>query len=130
MSIYSSAGPDGYNGALFHSCWDIIKTDVIDFVQSSFNGEELTKFYNHTCLTLIPKKVSPETFAKFRPISLSNLTSKIISKLLAVRLTSILEKLISDNRSGFLKGRLITEMSCLHKRLYKGFPTIIKVETW
>ncbi|XP_055835057.1 uncharacterized protein LOC129903520 [Solanum dulcamara] len=32
MSVHSTAGPDGYNGAFYQSCWHIIKEDVIAFV--------------------------------------------------------------------------------------------------
>ncbi|XP_070054097.1 uncharacterized protein [Nicotiana tomentosiformis] len=65
MSIDSSAGPDGFNGKLFQATWDIIKHDIIEFV---------TKFYSHTCITLIPKVDSPSRFEELRPISLSNYT--------------------------------------------------------
>lgn len=54
MSVDSSAGPDGFNGKFFHTCWDIIKYDVCDFVVEFFSGKKLTKYFTHTCFALIP----------------------------------------------------------------------------
>nr|XP_009797062.1 PREDICTED: uncharacterized protein LOC104243558 [Nicotiana sylvestris] len=105
----STAGPDGFNGSFYQNCWNVIKFDIVDFIQNFFNGKGMAKFYNHPCLILIPKVDSPTNFSKFRPISLSNFTSKILSKILYRRLNPMLEKIISINQSGFVKGRMITD---------------------
>ncbi|XP_075095058.1 uncharacterized protein LOC142173378 [Nicotiana tabacum] len=107
MNASSAAGPDGFNGTFYQKYWNIIKYDIIDFVHNFFNGKVMAKFYTHTCLILIPKVDSPTNFSEFKPISLSNFTSKIISKILSRRLNPMLEKLISDNHSRFVKGRMI-----------------------
>ncbi|XP_075098066.1 uncharacterized protein LOC142175380 [Nicotiana tabacum] len=109
MSSSSVAGPDGYNGTFFQKFWEIIKEDINEFIQDCFNGKRMTKFFSHTCLALIPKVDSPTNFSKLRPISLSNFTSNIISKILAKRLNPMLGKIISENQSGFFKRRMITE---------------------
>lgn len=109
LSAESSAGPDGYNGTFFQSCWDIIKYDIIAFVMKFFRGKPLTKFFSHSYLVLIPKVDTPSSFSEFRPISLTNFTNKVISKILALRLNPLLPSLISENQSGFVKDRLITE---------------------
>lgn len=109
MNPNSAAGPDGMNGKFFQSCWDIIKRDLLAVVQSFFCGHPIPKYFSHSCLVLIPKVDHPSRFSEFRPISLSNFTSKIISKLLCLRLAPILPDLISENQSGFVKGRSISE---------------------
>nr|XP_016473883.1 PREDICTED: uncharacterized protein LOC107795721 [Nicotiana tabacum] len=95
MSIDSSAGPDGFNGKLFQATWDIIKHDIIEFV---------TKFYSHTCITLIPKVDSPSRFEELRPISLSNYTSGFISGRLITENVMLAQEIIHDiskpNRGG------------------------------
>jgi len=64
---------------------------------------------NSTFLVLITKEANPETFDKFRPISLCNASYKIITKLLANRIKPLLDKLISPNQGGFVKGRHILD---------------------
>ena len=45
----------------------------------------------------------------FRPISLSNVTYKIISKVLATRLKPILSDIVSENQTAFTLGRFIID---------------------
>lgn len=45
----------------------------------------------------------------FRPISLINCSFKIITKLLANRLAKVIDSLIDDSQSAYIKGRLIED---------------------
>ncbi|XP_049399720.1 uncharacterized protein LOC125863746 [Solanum stenotomum] len=105
----SAAGPDRMNGCFFQKCWSIINKDLLAVIHSFFSGHLLPKYFSHTCLVLLPKVSNPNKLSEFRPISLSNVTNKIISKLLCLRLAPILPSLISPNQSGFVKGRSISE---------------------
>ncbi|XP_060195408.1 uncharacterized protein LOC132624680 [Lycium barbarum] len=109
LSSESAPGLDCYNGYFYQKCWKIIKRGVTNFVQSFFAGKQLTRFYSHSCLMLIPKVEAPTSFSQMRPISLSNFSNKILSKIVASRLNPYLPRLISDNQNGFINGRLITE---------------------
>ncbi|XP_015068710.1 uncharacterized protein LOC107013272 [Solanum pennellii] len=109
MNPNSAPGPDGIGGKFYQACWNIIKNDLLAAVQYFFCGHVMPKYMSHACLVLIPKIVQPNRFTDLRPISLSNFTNKIISKLLSMRLAKILPSLISDNQLGFVKGRCITE---------------------
>lgn len=60
-------------------------------------------------MCLIPKIDSPSSIRDYRPISLSNVAYKIISKILAERLKSYLNGAISENQTAFIPGRLITD---------------------
>ncbi|XP_075107134.1 uncharacterized protein LOC142180106 [Nicotiana tabacum] len=59
----SAAGPDGFNGCFYHSCWDIISNDVVNMIQAFFEGQRMSRFYTSTCLVLIPKVESPSFFS-------------------------------------------------------------------
>ncbi|XP_059289249.1 uncharacterized protein LOC132042737 [Lycium ferocissimum] len=120
LSPNSAASPDGFNGFFFQSRWQIIKSDLINFVQSFYCGKRLTKYFTHTCLVLIPKVEEPTSFSQLRPISLTNFSNKIISKIMASRLNLLIPKLISGNQSGFISGRLITENILLTQEIIHG----------
>ena len=64
---------------------------------------------NSTFLAVIPKEVNPNTFERFRPISLCNSSYKILAKLLENRIKPLLGKLISPSQGGFIKGRHIID---------------------
>jgi hypothetical protein len=63
---------------------------------------------NSTFLALIPKESNPSKFSHFCLISLCNSSYKILTKIIATRLTPLLTNLISENQSGFLKDKHIT----------------------
>ena len=62
---------------------------------------------NSAFLTLIPKEKGAISFSRFRPVSLCNLSYKIITKIIANRLKKILPRIIPENQGGFIKGRKI-----------------------
>jgi len=60
-------------------------------------------------LALIPKDPNPLSFEHFRPISLCNVSYKIITKILENRLKKLLPYLISENQGGFVPKRQIMD---------------------
>jgi hypothetical protein len=60
-------------------------------------------------LTLIPKKPSPEIVNDYRPISVVNISPKLVSKLLADRLQTVIIELVHKNQYGFIKTRTIQD---------------------
>lgn len=104
-----SPGPDGMNSGFYRHHWSIIKPGVISHVKAFFDNHYLDKRINHTHICLIPKVDCPSTLRDYRPISLSNVAYKVISKILAERLKPWLHKIISENQSAFIPNRLITD---------------------
>jgi hypothetical protein len=64
---------------------------------------------NATFVFLIPKKADALEVKDFRPISLVGGVYKIISKVLANRLKSVLGKIISNSQNAFVGGRQILD---------------------
>jgi hypothetical protein len=60
-------------------------------------------------ITLIPKKDNADQVKDFRPISLVHSFAKLITKILASRLASRLNDLVSPNQNAFIKGRFIQD---------------------
>lgn len=78
-------------------------------VKAFISGHELPRYITHTNLILIPKKEVTANFGDLRPINLSALTNKIISRVMHERLVAVLPDIISNNQSRFVPGRSITE---------------------
>ncbi|XP_012853646.1 PREDICTED: uncharacterized protein LOC105973172 [Erythranthe guttata] len=117
----SAPGLDGFSGHFYVGCWSIVKHEVISFIQGFFMGDQLSRSVTMTSLILLPKVESPKGFGDFRPISLSNFTSKLISKILANRLSQFLHLVINEEQAGFIKGRSIHESIILAQELVEDF---------
>lgn len=113
-------GPNSFSILFFQKYWDMIGDDVSAVCLDFLNSWHPIDLLNKTYVTLIPKKKKATRVAEFRPISLCNVTYKIISKVLANRLKLVLDHIISLNQSAFVPGRLITDnempgFECLHE---------------
>ena len=95
-------GPDGMSAIFFQKYWDIVGNDVTCMVLNLLNSNMPIADTNRTNIALILKTKNPTKMTEFRPISLSNVIYKIISKVLANRLKAILPQIISKNQSAFL----------------------------
>ncbi|WRX24225.1 Reverse transcriptase domain - like 10 [Theobroma cacao] len=113
----SVAGPDGFSSFFYQYCWDIIKHDLLDAVLDFFQGSPFPRGVTSTTLVLLPKKPNVCHWSEYRPISLCTVLNKIVTKLLANRLSKILPSIISKNQSGFVNGRLISDNILLAQEL-------------
>ncbi|KAG7585557.1 Reverse transcriptase domain [Arabidopsis thaliana x Arabidopsis arenosa] len=116
-----TSGPDGYPAEFFISCWNIVGGEVISEVKEFFSSGKLLKQWNATTLFLIPKVSNASSPTQFRPISCLNTLYKVISKLLANRLKSLLPDIISPSQSAFIPGRLLSENVLLATEIVHGY---------
>jgi hypothetical protein len=100
-------GPDGFTALVFKKYWSVVKLDVLNCTRNFFQNQQLLMEQNHTHIALVPKKIGSHSVHRFRPISLCNISYKIITKILANRLKSILPKIISPFQSAFVPSRNI-----------------------
>jgi hypothetical protein len=106
-------GPDGFGAHFFQTYWEIIQEDVVNAVLQFFTSGWILPNFNSNTLILIPKSANAESIQHFRPIALANFKFKIISKVLADRLATIMPSIISQEQRGFIKGRNIKDCICL-----------------
>ncbi|XP_058750847.1 uncharacterized protein LOC131623866 [Vicia villosa] len=92
-----SAGPDGYSTEFFKQNWELLKGDVFKLVEDFHNKARLTKACTSSFRTLVPKNKCPQSLSEYRHICLVRSLYKVLSKILASRLRSILGKLVSDS---------------------------------
>jgi hypothetical protein len=104
-----SPGPDGFNFEFFRSCWDLMKGDLMKIFHDFYANANMPRGMLSYFITLIPKVPNPHSISEFRPISLLGSLYKIVAKVLATRLGTVMDKLISRNQSAFIKGRLLVD---------------------
>jgi hypothetical protein len=109
MAAFKASGPDGFTASFNQQNWATIHKEVCIAILSFFNTGVLDNRINMTNIALIPKLTSPSKVTDFRPISLCNVIYKLISKVLANRLTEVLPGIIFPSQSAFIPGQLITD---------------------
>ena len=101
-------GTDGFGTDFYKFWWPQIKDLVYDSLTSAFTSGRLSVEQRRGAITLIPKKGKDVRLLKnWRPISLLNTDYKILTKLLATRLQSVISRLIHPDQVGYIKKRYI-----------------------
>ena len=109
MGALKSPSPDGFQALFFQKYWDVVDLDVTAATLSFLNKGNFIDDINQTFIVLIPKIKAPKDMKHFRSISLCNVFCKIISKVLANKLKSVLPSLVSESQSAFVRNRFITD---------------------
>jgi hypothetical protein len=115
------------------SCWDCESCAGVLLIKvfNDFHaGDLFEKSINVSFISLIPKIPGAYSLKDFWPISHVGGIYKIIAKVLANRLKSVLEKVISKSQSAFIKGRQILDPilianDCLDSRLKSREQSVI-----
>jgi hypothetical protein len=118
LGLNKAHGPDGMKWLFYKTYWPIVKSSVINLVQSLFREGFMLKEFNHTNIAIIFKIDNPSSVLHFRPISLINFNYKIISKILSNRFKPLIHKIISPTQSVFLKGRSIHDNTILAHEVF------------
>lgn len=100
-------GPAGVSMGFYKKMWDVIKLDVLKVIQfqNFFGNCSLSLVLNSSFIALDPKGDRPVNVTDCHLISLINSCMKLITNIVALRLSRNLDKLISTSQSGFMKGR-------------------------
>ncbi|GJV55439.1 putative RNA-directed DNA polymerase, eukaryota, reverse transcriptase zinc-binding domain protein [Tanacetum coccineum] len=88
---------------------DLMKMDIFEFVNSFFASGSMPPRCQFFLFTLISKISNPLSVKDVRLISLIGTHYKIISKLLANRLSKVIDKVVSKEKSAFILGRQILD---------------------
>lgn len=109
MPSDKALGPDGFNGLFLKRRWQFLKGDFYALCSTFYQGQANLECINTSYITLVPKKDSPETMNDFRPISLMNISFKLLTKILADRLQTVILNLVHQNQYGFIRSRTIQD---------------------
>ncbi|GKU89788.1 hypothetical protein SLEP1_g3882 [Rubroshorea leprosula] len=102
-------GPNGFNFRFVKSEWEVIKEDVIDFLQEFHKNSKMVRGLNYSFIVLVPKVDNLQKIEEYKPISLIGVIYKILAKILANRLKKVLDELIGKQQMSFISGRQLMD---------------------
>ena len=95
---------DGLTKEFYEHFWDDLKFYFINSLRQFKIDGNLSISQRQAIIKLIAKKDRDKRFFKnWRPVSLFNVDTKILSKSLAEKLKNILPELISSNQTAYVK---------------------------
>lgn len=108
MKNNKSPGSDGFTTEFFKCFWGKLGNFVVRSLNFGYQTGQLSITQRLGIITCIPKADKPRHFIKnWRPISFLNNVYKITSGTIAIRIKTVLHKLINNYQTGFLSGRYI-----------------------
>ncbi|GJS06333.1 RNA-directed DNA polymerase, eukaryota [Tanacetum coccineum] len=113
-----SPGPDRYTLEFFRRYWRFVGPYFCSDVECFFDNGTFLKGSNSSFIALIPKVMDAKFFTDFRPISLIGCVYKVITKILANRLATVISDLVSDIQSAFVANRQILDGSFILNELF------------
>ncbi|GJX46560.1 RNA-directed DNA polymerase, eukaryota, reverse transcriptase zinc-binding domain protein [Tanacetum coccineum] len=109
--VVKLTGQDGLLFCVVKKYLGTIQKDLYDFVNLFFASCVMPNGANSSFFTLIPKVNNPTLITDFRPILLIGIHYKIIAKILANRLSKVIDKIVSKEQSAFIAGRQILDLA-------------------
>ena len=109
MTNGSAPGSDGLTIEFYKFFWNRIGEMITRSYNDSFMNGELSYTQRQGIITLIHKgkDLERDKLNNWRPITLTNTDYKILAKVLAERLGKVIDKIVSKDQVGYIKGRSI-----------------------
>ena len=106
----SAPGPDGIPYLVYKKFWNITGKVILEAWNYSLESGKLTASHRESIITLLPKDGKDKMDIKnWRPITLSNCDSKIITKALAMKMSKILDSIIDPSQTAYVPGRSVAD---------------------
>ena len=108
FQMNKTPGNDGLPIEFYIEFWSEIKHTLLEAYQYTFDQNTLSTTQKQAIITLINKPGKDKLYIEnWRPISLMNVDYKILTKCLAERIKTVLDKLIHNSQFGFITSRNI-----------------------
>ena len=104
----ASPGPNGLTVKFFKTFFDDLSPLFIKLLETAFSNGFLTKDFKLSYIILLPKDSGSLLEVKnFRPISLLNITFKMITKAISNKIAPFLKHLVHPDQAAVIRGRSI-----------------------
>jgi exonuclease III len=106
----SAPGPDGIPYVVYKKFWNITGNIILDAWNHSLETGRLAPSHTESTIILLPKEGKDKGDIKnWRPITLSNCDSKIITKALSIKTSKVLESIIDPSQTAYVNGRAVAD---------------------
>lgn len=103
-----SPGSDGLPVEFYKMVWPEIRSLLLECYLDSFTKGEMSIDQRRGIITLIPKQEKDlRSLNNWRPVSLLNADYKILAKIMANRLQSVMNNIVNTDQAGYIKNRYI-----------------------
>ena len=110
MKNDKAPGCDGLSVNFYKHFWKLLSSIFYEMTMYAMSTGNMPKSSLKGYISLLPKKnKNPLKIQNWRPLTMLNNDYKIISKALAIRLKHTLDEIISEDQTGFMKGRQISQ---------------------
>ncbi|GBG79969.1 hypothetical protein CBR_g30231 [Chara braunii] len=107
MARGKSPGIDGLTVEFYVKCWETVGPPLVELFNGVLVGGKLGKRMTRGVISVLFKKGDEAKVRNWRPISLLNVSYKILAKTLARRLGRYLPEMVKKDQGAFVQGRSI-----------------------
>ncbi|KAK4397913.1 hypothetical protein Sango_1266800 [Sesamum angolense] len=104
-----------------HFYYQKAKIHFLKAVMDFFRSGRMLRQLNHTIIALVPKSEHSPSVADYRSLSCCNVIYKVITKIIADRLSPALEQLIDSSQAAFVGGQNITDNIFLAQEMVRQY---------
>ncbi len=106
----SSPGPDGIPYVIYKTYWKLMGPIILGAWKHSLKTGNLPPSHLESVITLLPKQGKDiKDHKNWRPITLSNCDSKIITKAISLRTSKVLDSIIDPSQKAYIPGRSVAD---------------------
>lgn len=109
MSNDKALGCDGFPCEFYKALWPCVGLDLHKVYLEAFHPQSLGQLINKGNIKFIPKVGDPEDICNWRPITLLNVSYKIIDKALTLKVRHLLPLIVCPEQTGFIKSKFILD---------------------
>ena len=107
---FTAPGSDGLSYSVYKKLWSIVGPFILAAWDYSCIVGHMPPSHKEYIIVLLPKEGKDASDIKnWRPLTLSNCDAKIITKLLTIRMSKVLDEVIDINQSAYISGRSVSD---------------------
>jgi hypothetical protein len=108
--LNTSPGIDSISNRFIKKFWHIFRVPLFNYAKCCYDKGILTENFRCAKIRLIPKKGDTSLLKNWRPISLLNCFYKLISRVIAMRLGTIMDRITKIGQKGFSNTKYCQEV--------------------